>query len=306
MKKKVTLKEIAKEADVSVATVSYVLNKVANQTISKDTRKRVFEATQKLEYIQNLTAKSLVKGETKLIGILFTTKDSDIVSKYLSYSGFTQRLEQMLFQKGYHVLISHVDLENPQFDIIFERKLDGVFLIDANEATFYSISEKFHYGAPLIVVDSFIDDSLFHKVLIDIEKVILNIKKMGEKEFIILHEPFHNEKMSVKIKNLASIPEENICRPHTEEEMRVFLSQHKNKTIVVFNEFLALLASKYTDPSNIVVIVTQGNSNFAPLASRRIELEASKAEISYRIMMNLLADPFVEGEKYHYIGVNQI
>lgn len=53
------MKDIAIRANVSVATVSYVLNRVDNQTIPEKTRRQIMELAKELRYIPNLAARSL-------------------------------------------------------------------------------------------------------------------------------------------------------------------------------------------------------------------------------------------------------
>ena len=68
MKRPATIRDVAREAKVSVATISYVLN--GKKNISEETRNRVYEAMKKLNYIPNLSARGLVNKTSKLIGVV--------------------------------------------------------------------------------------------------------------------------------------------------------------------------------------------------------------------------------------------
>ena len=70
MKKHVRIKDVANEAGVSTATVSYVINKVAHQTLTPETVARVNAAIQKLDYVPNMAARSLASQQSKLIGVV--------------------------------------------------------------------------------------------------------------------------------------------------------------------------------------------------------------------------------------------
>ncbi|WDC85229.1 LacI family DNA-binding transcriptional regulator [Caloramator sp. mosi_1] len=59
--KRPTLKDIAKEVGVSVATVSYVLNGNEKQSISEETKDKIIQVANRLNYVPNLAARSLVK-----------------------------------------------------------------------------------------------------------------------------------------------------------------------------------------------------------------------------------------------------
>ena len=76
-KARVTLKDIAKVAGVSTATVSHVLNNTA--PISTETSARVLEIVKDLNYEPNVVARSLRKRETRTIGFIANTVMSDLV-----------------------------------------------------------------------------------------------------------------------------------------------------------------------------------------------------------------------------------
>lgn len=147
--KKTTMKDIAIRANVSVATVSYVLNRVDNQTIPEKTRRQIMELAKELRYIPNLAARSLANQKTGLIGVLVHKSKSLPYWKLHAQLAFIHALEQRLTAAGYHTLLYSLDTDTPSLDIIVERKLEAVFLIDAQDHSFYSISRHFVEGIPL-------------------------------------------------------------------------------------------------------------------------------------------------------------
>ena len=68
--KRVSIKDVAREAGVSATTVSYVLNQNPGETISAETTQRVLEAVRRLHYVPNLNARSLSSRRSNLIGVL--------------------------------------------------------------------------------------------------------------------------------------------------------------------------------------------------------------------------------------------
>lgn len=78
---------------------------------------------------------------------------------------FIRALEQRLTDAGYHTLLYSLGTDHPSLNIIVERKLEAVFLIDVHDESFYSISKHFVEGIPLILIDSMIEDKLFKQVL---------------------------------------------------------------------------------------------------------------------------------------------
>ncbi len=67
MQKRVTANDVAELAGVSRTTVSFVLNNVPGMRISEETRRKVLEAAQQLDYHPNISAQRLVTGQTRII-----------------------------------------------------------------------------------------------------------------------------------------------------------------------------------------------------------------------------------------------
>ena len=63
-----TISDVARRANVSTATVSYVLN--GSQRVSEETRARVLQAAKELGYQPNALARGLVKNQTRYIGLV--------------------------------------------------------------------------------------------------------------------------------------------------------------------------------------------------------------------------------------------
>ena len=72
----ISIKDIAKECGVSVATVSKALND--QKDVSKTTKEKVLDVANRLGYTTNQAAKALRTKKTNNIGILFTNVGSDI------------------------------------------------------------------------------------------------------------------------------------------------------------------------------------------------------------------------------------
>jgi DNA-binding LacI/PurR family transcriptional regulator len=293
--RKTTLRDVAQEAGVSVATVSYVLNNVSNQTIPEETRQRVFEAASKLHYVQNLTAKALSLGKTNVIGVLFANASDTLVPKLVSYGAFLDRLERKCRHNGYHLMVSQIDPLKPSFDIIVERKLDGVFLIDAPEQSFHTVSGNLQYGSPLVVIDGLIDDRLFRKVNPDFPGVLEELKSAfpGEQAYALIHEKTSNLLFQQKIQAYSGLDQDRLlAATNDEDKLRAFIERQGDKPIVVFNEFLAMRVMKYRAPDSLVVVCTSECPELLPEGTRKVVLGRSKADVAYELMVSLLQSPF--------------
>jgi len=306
--KKATLKDIAKAAHVSVATVSYVLNNVTNQTIPDETKCRVLDAPKQLNYVPNLAARSLVKQKSGLIGILINRAENEGFWKQLRYSQFINRLERLLSDRGYHVVLFSLDASSPNLDIISERKLDGVFVVDVKEENFHLISSHFSAGVPLIVVDSIIDDPLFYKVNYDYADAFthaFNVVSQLKQSYMVI-DSFNNVNLVNHICTHSGIGRDQIHLMQDEHQLKVFLEQNSDKSGIVLNEFVAISAAKYVDPSSLTVICTAGCPEVSPSSSALISFGDRKPEEAFQLMMQLLKDPrsgpakkyvFVKAEK---------
>lgn len=85
MARRATLKDVAERAQVSTATVSYVLND--KKSISEQTKTRVYDAIRDLNYVPDLSARSLSSRDSKLIGIVIPQTEPG--SKLMLQNDFT-------------------------------------------------------------------------------------------------------------------------------------------------------------------------------------------------------------------------
>ena len=137
MKNKVTIKEVAQKAGVSPATVSYVLNN--KKSISEDTKQRVWSTISELDYVPDLSARSLIAGNSKLIGVVVpqTEKGNRLMFENNFYSEILGSIEYRARLRGYHVLISASDTNEKYLTLAKERNLDGIIVIGIYPNSFY-------------------------------------------------------------------------------------------------------------------------------------------------------------------------
>lgn len=105
-----TIKDVAKEAGVSIATVSYVLNDKTD-FVSEDTRRRVWSAVRKTGYRPNVTARNLRSNQSRLIGYAWHEIPPDLINPVLEH--FTYALARAAEAAGYHILTFTYPLTDP-------------------------------------------------------------------------------------------------------------------------------------------------------------------------------------------------
>jgi LacI family transcriptional regulator len=123
--KKLTIKDIARMADVSIATVSMILNN-KDASITSATRERVLEIIKTNNFIPNKVARSMVTRRTKTIGLVI----SDIANPF--YPELARGVEDKANETGYNVIICNTDndltKEENYLNMMAEKMVDGVIL----------------------------------------------------------------------------------------------------------------------------------------------------------------------------------
>ena len=160
-----TLKDVAELAGVSTATVSYVLS--GKRTISEETKQRVMDAIQTLDYVPDLNARSLSMRDSKLIGVVVPqTEPGDCLMFQNSFYGeVLGSIEYHARQRGYHILISATDANESYLKLAKQRNLDGIIVIGMYPDEFYQQMKKTQI--PIVLIDSYCNDHYYHNIRID-------------------------------------------------------------------------------------------------------------------------------------------
>ncbi|MEL7658207.1 MAG: LacI family DNA-binding transcriptional regulator [Bacillota bacterium] len=163
--KRITIKEVANETGLSIATISYVLNGKGN--IPDETRQLVTDAAQKLGYIPNYSARSLVIRKSNLIGIVIPQAEpgSALMFQNPFYSEILSGIEFTARQNGYHVIISGTNADEKYLKLAQQRNLDGIIIIGMYSHESYADLTK--ADIPLVLIDSYVDNHHFHTIKIN-------------------------------------------------------------------------------------------------------------------------------------------
>ena len=167
MGKRVTVRDIAKVAGVSVASVSNVLNGV--DKVSEETRERIIQVMLDLDYHPNLVARSLSKRKSDMIGLLLPITDEGPSSTSLLlrdnpfYGELLSGVEAKASEYGYDVLIKGIRSGESCRDWILKRNLDGaIFLGNYSEV----LSEEMQgLGKRLVLVDCYDEGTQIHSTI---------------------------------------------------------------------------------------------------------------------------------------------
>lgn len=160
----VTLKEIAKELGISVATVSKALKDYPD--INAKTKQRVLELAKKLNYSPNSAAISLRKQHSKTIGVIIPT----IVHYF--FSSVIESILKIADERGYLVILLQSDenfeLEKKQVNLLLNKGIDGLIISLSNHTRTYTHLKKLHdFNIPFVQMDKISKIVESSKVIID-------------------------------------------------------------------------------------------------------------------------------------------
>lgn len=160
-----SIKDVAKEAGVSIATVSRVLNDV--DVVNEETKKKVLEAINKLGYRPNIVARSLKTQKTRTIGIIIP----DISSQF--YPEIVRGAEDVANIYNYNIMLCNTDLD-PEKEIEYlrvlkEKMVDGVLYMSTSlEPNILELINQLEL--PMVLVETTSREGDIPSVTIDNEK----------------------------------------------------------------------------------------------------------------------------------------
>jgi LacI family transcriptional regulator len=268
MKRKVTLKQIAKELDVSISTVSKALRNSIE--ISEDTRQKVQAFAKLYNYRPNNIALSLKNRKTKTIGIIIP----EIVHHF--FSKVITGIELVANKRGYNVIVG---LSNESFDkevinmqMLANGSIDGFILSIAKETLqqqdYHHFLETINQGMPIVMFDRVVNEIPCDKVIVDdvqgakhaVEKLISNgcknIAIITTKDYVSVGklrtqgylEALEDHKMHPKSSLILKVDDKLLSENHLEElekEMEQLFKSNKNiDGIFAVNELYAVTAMK--------------------------------------------------------------
>lgn len=167
--KEITIYDIARQLDLSAATVSRGLKD--HPAINKHTKKKIADLAAKLGYRSNNFASNLRKQNTNTIGVIVHELKSQFITSVLA------GIEKITTEANYDLIIAHssesASKEIANAENLFHKRVDGVIAslaFDTRDLSHFQPFEK--KGIPVIFFDRVFEDS-------DGAKVIINNRKAG-------------------------------------------------------------------------------------------------------------------------------
>jgi LacI family transcriptional regulator len=157
-----TIKDVAELANVSIATVSHVLN--GTRFVSKEVQLRILDAMETLNYQPSAVARGLRTKKTNTIAIIIP----DITNPF--FSDFTRGFQDVVDQKGFLVLVCNSDRilsrELRFLEMIWQQRVDGVVLNPAKVKA-EDLNRLVKARISVVLIGSQIDHPDFSVVMID-------------------------------------------------------------------------------------------------------------------------------------------
>ncbi|MGR7813128.1 LacI family DNA-binding transcriptional regulator [Lacinutrix undariae] len=268
MKRKITLKQIARELDVSISTVSKALKNSAE--ISDDTKQKIQAFAKLYNYRPNNIALSLKNRKTKTIGIIIP----EIVHYF--FAKVIRGIELVANNRGYNVIVG---LSNESFDkevinmeMLANGSIDGFILSISKETLaqqdYHHFHETINQGMPIVMFDRVVNEVNCDKVIVDdlkgskkaVEKLIengcKNIAIITTKDYVSVGrlrtqgylEALENHQIEAQSNLILKIVEELDSEDHLdalEAEVEQLLIENKDiDAVFAVNELYALTAMK--------------------------------------------------------------
>lgn len=157
-----TMKDVAKRAGVSVATVSHVINET--RFVSEELKQRVLQAIEELDYQPDAVARSLRRKETRTIGLIVPDNSNSF------FAEVARGIEDVGFEQGYSVILCNSDWnlekELTYLDTLMAKRVDGIVFIAATTQVEH-VKSLVENGTPVVVAERKMPEIEVDSVLVD-------------------------------------------------------------------------------------------------------------------------------------------
>jgi len=163
--KRVSIKDIAKQLNISITSVSFVINgRAKEKNISNALTKKVLDLVAELNYQPNSLATSLRTGKTRIIGFLV----DDISEPF--FSGIAKRIDEIASELGYKILFSSTRNDTKKaielLQIFKDRHVDG-YIMALPEGLEDEVKKLILTDAPVVLFDRYVQDVKADYVIIN-------------------------------------------------------------------------------------------------------------------------------------------
>lgn len=234
-KKQVTIDDIAREAGVSTATVSYIINDRKDVKISDETRRKVLQICNLRQYAPSPIARLLAGKKSRLVGIC--APQSPFVCRNAEYYGLICALRSALQKNGYGtVLLSPEEVQEARF----QESPEGILCIDLTEEEFYTLKESCF--VPIVAIDMLVPDPLFFKAYTDYGAVFAAARELLDcGRILYVTQPCRNRPYLEQL--TRALGEDALLLAENASELRQALLSRTEDAVLFSHPLLAQLCS---------------------------------------------------------------
>lgn len=182
----VTIQDVAKEAGVSITTVSRVINN--NYPVKKETREKVEKIIEEMNFTPNSLARGLIKKKTDTVGILVPSITN------IFFPLVINGIEHFMEKKGYTLIMCDTKdrkTEMRQLRNLTERRVDGIISIDPSASIIKKgIYEDLSKEIPIVIINGYNKDIKCNFVINNQEMGVIEaleyLIKLGHKKIAFL------------------------------------------------------------------------------------------------------------------------
>lgn len=186
----VTIKDVAKRANVSIATVSRVLNN--SNIVEEDTKKRVQEVVRELMYLPNNLGRSLSIKRTEAIGLILP----DLFGEF--FSEVIRGVDQTAQHHKYHLLVSSSHDDRKEIEAALQMirgRVDGLIIMSA-DIDGKTINKNLPKSLPVVLLNCQVDDISYDSLNINnyygAYQMVSHLISHGHKSISIIKGPVNN------------------------------------------------------------------------------------------------------------------
>ncbi len=290
MNRRTTVKDVAREAGVSVATVSYIMNNRSDQKISENTRKKVLQIANLLNYTPSHAAKTLATGRNNIIGVAYRLNENT-PSRNLEITGFVNLLIERLNRLKYDVLF--MPIRAVEDNLPLNRNIDGIIAIDLSREQFFSLADN--YMIPIINVDMITNDTLFYQIYSDYPSLISRGREQLGNDCYLILDRYNNREYGEFI--TSQFDSSHVI--YFQDCSRSDLEMLHTKKALIIGTYLALMVRAYIPEQNMAVISSDETSHILPDDIKIIRNDISKkANLVISISLNAIDRKFDVAHDY--------
>ena len=241
MKKRTLIQDIAQQLDVSIATVSLVLNgKAKEHRISDALAERVLQYVEQVGYRPNQLAKSLRTGKTHVIGLII----EDISNPF--FATVAWMIEKQAFARGYRILYCSTDNDPAKtrdlLAVFRERHLDG-YIIAPPAGVEQEIEALLKSETPTVLFDRYLPELLTDYVVVDGEdgayQATAHLLAQGFSRVAFVTTESEQTQMNARLHGYQRAMRERGLLPLVQRVALAFGGDHHGQSVTQIRQFLA-------------------------------------------------------------------